>query len=51
MDTKPAGEQPDPQKTEVLRLFAEGQIDSNRATARLLEVDRRRRLGEPTIRG
>jgi hypothetical protein len=31
------------QKTEVLRLFAEGQLDPNVATARLLEVDRRQR--------
>lgn len=31
------------QKREVRRLFAEGRLDPNAATARLLEVDRRRR--------
>lgn len=33
------------QKSEVMRLFAEGQLDPNLATARLLEVDQRRRRG------
>jgi hypothetical protein len=34
-------------KSEVRRLFVEGQLDPNAATARLLEVDRRRRQSEP----
>jgi len=33
-------------KSEVHRLFAEGRIDPNRATAQLLELDRRRRQTE-----
>jgi hypothetical protein len=41
--SKPGDDQK--QKTEVLRLFAEGQLDPNVATARLLELDRRRRHG------
>jgi hypothetical protein len=40
-----AGNNDQEQKTEVLRLFAEGQLDPNVATARLLEVDRRQRRG------
>ena len=42
---KQAGDEPEAQKNEVMRLFAQGEIDPNRATARLLEVDRRCRGG------
>jgi hypothetical protein len=38
------------QKNEVLRLFAEGRLDPNVATARLLEVDRQRRQSEKPSR-